>query len=216
MTQTYCTKTDIEAIWPAASLLASVDDDTSGSLSATEEGYITRAIERAANILNARLEVRYRVADLAGNTWEAPTSPSVFSTDGRQQILVHEQRLEIRNLVGEQARIPPLAIDGPAAGAVVSLDGRSLLTASLAQDGLPTNLKARLWSTQNGQPLGPAFLLTEDHTRAVLSPNGTYLFTAAGDTAEIWDALNGKRLHVLPHLDPLKGITCGPTGPSRR
>ena len=69
MTQTYCTKTDIEAIWPAASLLASVDDDTNGSLSATEEGYITRAIERAANILNARLEVRYRVADLAGNSW---------------------------------------------------------------------------------------------------------------------------------------------------
>jgi hypothetical protein len=69
MTQVYCTKTDIEAIWPAASVLASVDDDTSGTLSATEDGYITRAIERAANILNARLEVRYRIADLAANTW---------------------------------------------------------------------------------------------------------------------------------------------------
>jgi len=69
MTQTYCTKTDIEAIWPPASLLASVDDDASGTLSATEDGYITRAIERAANFINSRLEARYRLTDLVGNTW---------------------------------------------------------------------------------------------------------------------------------------------------
>jgi phage gp36-like protein len=69
MTQTYCTKTDIEAIWPPADLLASVDDDTSGTLSATEEGYITRAIERAAGIINARLEMRYRLSDLSDNAW---------------------------------------------------------------------------------------------------------------------------------------------------
>jgi hypothetical protein len=68
-TQVYCTKADIEAIWPPANLLASVDDDTSGTLSATEDGYITRAIERAANQMNGRLEMRYRLADLAGNTW---------------------------------------------------------------------------------------------------------------------------------------------------
>src|SRR5437868_2460553 len=68
-TQTYCTKTDIEAIWPAAELLASVDDDGSTTLSATELGYIDRAIERAANFINARLEMRYRLADLAANTW---------------------------------------------------------------------------------------------------------------------------------------------------
>jgi phage gp36-like protein len=69
MTQTYCTKVDIEAIWPPAELLASVDDDTSGTLSPTEEGYIDRAIERAANFLNARLEMRYRLTDLAASAW---------------------------------------------------------------------------------------------------------------------------------------------------
>ena len=67
--QTYCTKTDIEAIWPPASLLASVDDDSTGTLSATEDGYITRAIERAANLINSRLAMRYKLADLAANTW---------------------------------------------------------------------------------------------------------------------------------------------------
>src|SRR6476620_5176643 len=69
MTQTYCIKSDIEAIWPPANLLASVDDDTSGTLSATEDSYITRAIERAANFINSRLEMRYRLSDLAANTW---------------------------------------------------------------------------------------------------------------------------------------------------
>lgn len=69
MTTTYCTKTDLEALWPPDDLLDSVDDDTSGTLSATEEGYIARAIERAANLMNARLAVRYQLADLAANTW---------------------------------------------------------------------------------------------------------------------------------------------------
>jgi len=68
-TQIYCTKSDIEAIWPPADVTASVDDDTNGSLSATELGYIDRAIERAANFINARLEMRYRLSDLAASTW---------------------------------------------------------------------------------------------------------------------------------------------------
>ena len=67
--QTYCTKTDLEAIWPPDDLLASVDDDASGTLSPTEEGYITRAIERAANIINSRLALRYTLAGLAANAW---------------------------------------------------------------------------------------------------------------------------------------------------
>ena len=67
--QTYCTKTDIEAIWPPASLLASVDDDSTGTLSPTEDGFITRAIERAANLINSRLTMRYVLADLAANAW---------------------------------------------------------------------------------------------------------------------------------------------------
>ena len=53
----------------AVALVPGVDDDEGGTLSATEEGYITRAIERAANLMNARLELRYTLADVAGNTW---------------------------------------------------------------------------------------------------------------------------------------------------
>src|SRR5688572_12894990 len=67
--QTYCTQADIEAIWPPADLLSSVDDDTTGTLDATELSYITRAIERAANHMNSRLAMRYTPADLASNAW---------------------------------------------------------------------------------------------------------------------------------------------------
>jgi phage gp36-like protein len=66
---TYCTQSDIEALWPPAELLASVDDDASGTLSRTEESYIDRAIEQAANLINSRLAVRYVLADLAANAW---------------------------------------------------------------------------------------------------------------------------------------------------
>ncbi len=69
MPQTYCLKSDLEAVWTAAAVLASVDDDSSGTLSATEEGYITRAIERAAERMNAYLEERYILSELASNTW---------------------------------------------------------------------------------------------------------------------------------------------------
>ena len=69
MPQTYCLKPDIEALWTAAAVLASVDDDSSGTLSATEEGYITRAIERAAERMNAYLEERYVLSELATSTW---------------------------------------------------------------------------------------------------------------------------------------------------
>lgn len=77
MSQTYCLKADIEAVWTAADVLASADDDASGTLSATEEGYITRAIERAAERMNAYLEQRYVLADLASNTWCRDASASI-------------------------------------------------------------------------------------------------------------------------------------------
>jgi len=66
---TYCTAADLEAVWAPNLILASVDDDESGTLSPAEEAHIERAIERAAGRMNAILEVRYSLASLAGNAW---------------------------------------------------------------------------------------------------------------------------------------------------
>ena len=68
-TQTYCTRADVEAAWTPADLLVAVDDDSSGTISAGEEAIVTRAIERAANRMNAALEMRYSLDLLAANTW---------------------------------------------------------------------------------------------------------------------------------------------------
>ena len=69
MSTTYCTRQDLEALWPASALVASVDDDGDGTLSALEESYLLRTIERACTFLDARLAQRYRLADLPGNRW---------------------------------------------------------------------------------------------------------------------------------------------------
>lgn len=67
--QTYCTRDDLEAIWSAAAVMRATDDDEDGSLSSLEESHIARAIERGANVMNASLETRYRLEQLAGNAW---------------------------------------------------------------------------------------------------------------------------------------------------
>ncbi len=67
--QTYCTRADLESVWNPAAVLAAADDDSSGTLSTSEEAHIARAIERGAGTMNAVLEVRYDLADLAGNGW---------------------------------------------------------------------------------------------------------------------------------------------------
>jgi phage gp36-like protein len=69
MTLTYSTRADVETIASPTAVIRWVDDDADGTLSASEVGYIDRAIERAANRMNASLEMRYRLADLEGNTW---------------------------------------------------------------------------------------------------------------------------------------------------
>jgi phage gp36-like protein len=68
-TQTYCLRADVEAAWTPADLLAAVDDDASTTISVDEEAIVTRAIERAANRMNAALEMRYSLELLADNDW---------------------------------------------------------------------------------------------------------------------------------------------------
>lgn len=119
MSTTYCTKADIEAIWPPASLLASVDDDVSGTLSATEEGYITRAIERAAGHMNTRLAVRYDLADLAASDWcrDANAAIAAFFLANRRGVAVpaHLQQqydayeASLNEIAAGRQRVPDVA-----------------------------------------------------------------------------------------------------------
>lgn len=65
----YCSRTDMEHVWTPADVLAAADDDASGTLSTEEEAHITRAIDQAAEQMNAFLSCQYVLADLADNVW---------------------------------------------------------------------------------------------------------------------------------------------------
>jgi phage gp36-like protein len=65
----YCTRTDVEHAWNPADVLTAADDDASGTLSTDEEAHITRAIDQAAEQMNAHLAGQYVLADLTDNLW---------------------------------------------------------------------------------------------------------------------------------------------------
>lgn len=65
----YCTAANIESIIGQPALVACVDDDQDGNLSATEALHITAAINRAAVEMNSSLNNQYVLSDLSGNEW---------------------------------------------------------------------------------------------------------------------------------------------------
>ncbi|MDA7950246.1 MAG: DUF1320 domain-containing protein [Pirellulaceae bacterium] len=68
-TQIYCTTEDIQSILSYDYLLLCTDDDRDGQLSPNESSYITLAIERAANLMNAYLSRVLKLEDLLSNSW---------------------------------------------------------------------------------------------------------------------------------------------------
>lgn len=68
-TTTYCVRADIEAIISAHAIDMAVDDDQDGRVRTAEEAFVTRAIVRAAGIINARIQKRYTLSDLSSNDW---------------------------------------------------------------------------------------------------------------------------------------------------
>ena len=101
----YCTRADVEAVWNPAAILQAVDDDLSGVLTSSKEQTIQRAIERAANRMNAYLEQRYRLDQLAGNAW---------CRDANAQIAAY--LLSIR-----RAAVGPVALSEQFAGLMIDL-----------------------------------------------------------------------------------------------
>jgi phage gp36-like protein len=126
--QTYCTHADLEAAWTSAALLAAVDDDSSGTISVAEEAVITRAIERAANRMNAALEMRYALAQLAGNAWcrDCNAALAIYLLASRKTTAsdaITEQyeqyQTDLERIAAGQMRVPQV-IDDRSSAPVVS------------------------------------------------------------------------------------------------
>lgn len=65
LTYTYTTRADIEAILSFDGAQGRLDDDSSGALSASEQGFVTKAISWATARVNLYLLGRYAASDLA-------------------------------------------------------------------------------------------------------------------------------------------------------
>lgn len=70
MATTYCDSSDVAFVMSQHAIDASIDDNIDGGVSpTTEAGFVADAIELAADDLNSVLSMRYKLSDLAGNTW---------------------------------------------------------------------------------------------------------------------------------------------------
>jgi hypothetical protein len=112
----YCSRADIEALWNPADLLAAVDDDQDGTLSATELAHIDRAIVRAGAWLRTYLDCRYAAADLAASDWCRDTSALIAAyllagrSGGAVPLSLAEQwqwvREQLRDIRDGRLRLP--------------------------------------------------------------------------------------------------------------
>ena len=69
MTTTYCEVADVEDILSEAGVTAYTDDPEDGTRDAADTAHVTTASERAATRINSQIEMTYKLADVAGNTW---------------------------------------------------------------------------------------------------------------------------------------------------
>jgi hypothetical protein len=69
MTQTYCSRADIVSLMGEAALLASIDDNMDGVISAEEEAIVTSLIEMTASEINRQVRHQYVLTEVASNVW---------------------------------------------------------------------------------------------------------------------------------------------------
>ena len=70
MATTYCVRADVDFVMSNHGVNAAIDDNIDGAVSpTTETGFITDAIEIAADDMNAKIEQRYKLSELSSNTW---------------------------------------------------------------------------------------------------------------------------------------------------
>lgn len=67
--QTYCVRSDIEAVMGVEGVIACIDDDQDGSESLLEASYVTACIERAAVRINGLVQYQYVLSQLVGNDY---------------------------------------------------------------------------------------------------------------------------------------------------
>jgi WD40 repeat protein len=157
-----------------------------------------------------------RLWDLAGNTWDPPVHPVLYGEDGTRVMRMGERRLEFWDLSRKPTSAFKVDLSEPLTGAVLSKNGRYLITARPSSEPPGNDLLAQVWDTANGRPLGPASRIRrvegQGPSLVSFSPDGTAWASAQGDTAEVWGVVTGKQLATFRQSAPVAGLSYSSQG----
>lgn len=120
LSYTYCTQADVEVLLSVNGETARLDDDAGGSLSATESGYLTRAIAWATARINLCLLGKHSASDLADswivNQWCSIVAAYIVSCRRGNPVaaslkdLYDEAMEDLRQLQRGEAQLPDTAL----------------------------------------------------------------------------------------------------------
>ncbi len=104
-----------------------------------------------------------------------------------------------------KALAPGLVFSNSLNGAVLSSDGRRLLTYS--------DKTAQTWDVLNQRPLSPPVILNAPIQSGVWSPDSDIVATTGARRVSVWSAIDGHMLFKpLPHPFPVKHVAFSPDG----
>ena len=158
-------------------------------------GRLTRACFNpdGRRILTTGADGSARIWDLAGGAVTPVAAPQVFSSDGTRFLTLSTNSLQVWDAASGQAVCGPLTPKPRMQRAVLSRDGRFVLTFSaLEPDG--TNRWLQVWDAAAGQPLGPGIYFSNAPTGVSLAEQGNRLVVSHGNHAQAWNALTGSPL----------------------
>jgi phage gp36-like protein len=125
----YCTKQDIIDQWSLEDLLIVADRDGDGSLSAAEDGYITKAIARADAKIDNYIGVKYTLPLAAPyppelTSMSADMAMYYLSSDAGRMSALKEQRfdramLDLKDLSRGDAQLAVAAIKSEGLGSAI-------------------------------------------------------------------------------------------------
>jgi WD40 repeat protein/serine/threonine protein kinase/tetratricopeptide (TPR) repeat protein len=113
-----------------------------------------------------------------------------ITPDGRRILLMAEGTAQLWDITTGQQALPPMKHGGGVDTALLSPDGRWLLTLSPAQ-GFETH-EAQLWSTATGKPALPPLKHPNYLHAAAFSPDSRLVATGTDKEVWIWECATGK------------------------
>lgn len=169
-------------------------------------------------IVTSCVDGTLRVWDLAGIAPPPPLVQRSFSSDKSRFLTVAKEGFQVWDTLSERPVSPAMGSNTVGAEAMLSQEGRFLLTLSAASgDGDGGMRELRIVETATGKQFGATIVLTNCLSNALarvsIARNGKRLLVWRGKTAEIWDVIQGTALGPgVVHAEEIRAGMFNPLG----